>query len=211
MKTDELEKVARALSAWLRQTPAGEPLGPMLPALLRLLARGRPVSPDEIAAATGKRPEDVRNTLASMPDAETDDQGNLVGMGLTLRPTPHRFGLGERQLYAWCALDTLMYPLLLREPAIVESPCRATGQTIRIELDLEGVRAIEPAGAVVSIVVPEDCLSIRASFCNEVHFFRSRKAATGWLSHHPGAFVLTVSEAFDVGKTLNDITLPQAR
>jgi alkylmercury lyase len=65
--------------------------------------------------------------LADLPDLETDEQGRIVGSGLTLRPTPHRFALDGRQLYTWCALDTLIFPVVLGQGATVESPCHGAG------------------------------------------------------------------------------------
>lgn len=61
--------------------------------------------------------------LADLPDLETDVQGHIVGSGLTLRPTPHRFTIDGRQLYTWCALDTLIFPAVLGQVATVEAPC----------------------------------------------------------------------------------------
>lgn len=206
MAVQELQQTALRLSRSLGRTSEGESLGPLVPALLRLIARGRPATSEEIAAATGASVEDVRQRLRSMPDVETDVEGNLVGMGLTLRPTPHRFSIGGRQLYTWCALDTLMYPPLLDEPATIESPCRATGDIVRVEVGPEGVRGIQPAEAVVSIVIPEECCgTIRTSFCNEVHFFRSREAASGWLEGHPDALIVSVQDGFEIGRRLNGL------
>src|SRR5205807_3778932 len=134
------------------------------------------------------------------PDAEPDAEGNLVGVGLTQRPTKHRFQTQERQLYTWCALDTLMYPPLLGIAAQVESPCQATGEPVRVAVGPEGIRHVDPATAVVSIVMPEDSRDLRDGFCNEVHFFRSPEAAEEWLAAHPGAAVMSVVDAFEVGK-----------
>jgi alkylmercury lyase len=207
MKTVDLEQTAQRLSRSLRRAPDGETIGPLLPVLLRLIARGKPATPEEIATATGAPVDQVRAQIASMIDYEIDADGNLLGAGLTLRPTQHRFRIGERQLFTWCALDTLMYPSLLGEDATVESPCRATGEPVRVEVDPHGVRTIAPPDAVVSIVVPDECCStIRSSFCNEVHFFASRDAASGWLHDHPGAQIVSVQEAFEIGRLLNAAT-----
>ena len=50
----------------------------LLPAVLRLLARGTPVSPEEIAEATGATPENVRARLRSQSDVEIDESGKVV-------------------------------------------------------------------------------------------------------------------------------------
>ena len=68
--------------------------------------------------------EDVEVALAAKTSAERDDQGRRVGLALTLRPTPHRFTVDSRRLFAWCASDTLMLPVVIGRPAVVESTCR---------------------------------------------------------------------------------------
>ncbi|MEJ1088456.1 hypothetical protein WDU99_09025 [Microbacterium sp. Mu-80] len=59
--------------------------------LLRLIVEGGPVTVEQFAAAAGRPVDDVRTGLAAVPDTEYDDQGRIIGQGLTLRPTPHRF------------------------------------------------------------------------------------------------------------------------
>jgi alkylmercury lyase len=60
----------------------------MLSALLPLLARGRPVTATDLSRASGRREPDVEQALSRQGDLETDEQGRVVGYGLTLRPTP---------------------------------------------------------------------------------------------------------------------------
>ena len=85
--------------------------------LLRLLADGDPVTVQQLSVAAGRTIDEVRLGLAAMQDTEYDDQGRIVGQGLTLRPTPHRFTVDGEELYTWCALDTLIFPALLDRPA----------------------------------------------------------------------------------------------
>lgn len=120
----------------------------------------------------------------------------------TLRPTPHRFEIGGVQLYTWCALDTLIFPAVLGRPAQVSSPCHATGQLISATVEPDAIREVEPANAVVSIVAPDGSASIRAAFCDEVHFFASGDVAEDWLDHHPGATVLPVADAYELGRPI---------
>ncbi len=109
------------------------------PELLRLLADGEPITVAAIAAATSRSQADVRSGLAGMPDTEYDDEGRIVGFGITLRPTPHRFDVDGRSLFTWCALDTLMFPLLLGRSAEVTFPCHATGADVRVGVGPEPV------------------------------------------------------------------------
>ena len=104
----------------------------LLVPLLRLLVDGDPVTIEQLATAAGRTPEQVCNGLAAVPDTEYDDQGRIVGQGLTLRPTPHRFAVADQELYTWCALDTLIFPTLLERAASVESVSPTSGEPIRV-------------------------------------------------------------------------------
>ena len=176
--------------------------------ILRLLAEGKPVPLQSIATATGQTTAEVERALrASGP--EMDEAGRLIGLGLSLRETPHRFNVGGRSLYTWCALDTLIYPAVLGR-AHVESPCRATGTLIRVDVTAAGVERVEPAEAVVSLVEPRPGEPIRSSFCDDVHFYRSASVAGPWLKERPDAIVLPVVEAFELGARLAATLFPAA-
>lgn len=176
--------------------------------LLQMLARGAPVSVDDLVVATGRSATEIRGVLGDLADLETDDQARIVGYGLTLVPTAHRFEVGDRLLYAWCALDTLAFPYVVGEAASVESPCYATGAPVRVSVDPEaGITSVEPPTAVVSVVARSAAPSIRESFCNHVHFFASKEAARPWLADHPGAQIVPVADAEDLSRSLVDALL----
>lgn len=99
----------------------------MLVPLLRLLAAGEPVTVEALAAAVGLPVDEVTRRLAAVPDTEYDEQGRIVGQGLTLRPTRHRFTVAGQELYTWCALDTLIFPTILDRPASIESESPVSG------------------------------------------------------------------------------------
>ena len=98
-------------------------------ALFRLLAAGKPVSPEALATSLQRSLQEVQ-TLLHSADIRVDQAGNIIGHGLSLVPTPHQLHLGEQTLYAWCALDTLVFPALLGRAARVISSCPVTGRTI---------------------------------------------------------------------------------
>jgi alkylmercury lyase len=87
------------VTARLRQTTSSDSMGGLYRPLLRLLADGEPVSIEDLAAAAGRRVDDIRQTVASLPDVELDDHGRIVGYGLTLRETPHHFEVDGKRLY----------------------------------------------------------------------------------------------------------------
>jgi alkylmercury lyase len=101
--------------------------GWLWPTLLRQLATGRPVTLNDLAQHSGRSSAEVRDKLAALSDTEYDEQGRVIGHGITLRPTPHHFTVEGHQLYTWCALDTLIFPTILGRPARVSRRHRAAG------------------------------------------------------------------------------------
>jgi alkylmercury lyase len=174
---------------------------PLCHALILLLAAGHPLSQAELGQATGHSLEQLSERLPKM-DLDYDEAGRVTGAGLTLRSTLHRFELGGRHLFTWCALDALMYPALLAEPVRVESPCRATGRPVTVNLTQSGMTEVDPPDAVVSIVVPRPGQPSRQAFCGEVHFFASAAAAKAWLAERPQGQVVPVATAYALGNLL---------
>ena len=201
MKTNGLPELAALITAPMRTT-GGRAFLEIIPPTLALLARGKPASPEEIAAISAKSPEEVRAALDRFPSAEWDEQGRVVGLGLTLQLTPHRLELEGRTLFAWCALDALLFPILLGRPASIESPCRGTGELVHIEVTSAGIEVVEPTAAVVSIVAARDLTDFRRVSCNNAHFFSSPEAASRWLEKHPEATILSVEDAFRLGRLI---------
>lgn len=211
MKTNSLEELAAHIMMPMKTATAEVLFREIVAPTIVLLARGEPVSPEEIAAATGKPPEEIRAALESWPSVEWDEQGRVIGSGVTLRPTPHRFEVESRTLFTWCALDTLMFPVILGRPASIESPCRGTGELVHIEVTPMGIRAVDPPSAVVSVIELQDLDSLRSVFCENVHFFVSPEAVSRWLEKHPQATVLPVEEAFRLGWLIaKDVMSPSA-
>jgi alkylmercury lyase len=171
----------------------------LLPHLVRLLAEGQPVALEELAAASSWPLPDIEAALRRQPAVDWDEHGRLVGFGLTLRPTPHRFTFDGRTVFGFCASDALFFPVILGRAGVVESACPVTGRPIRVELSPERVERVEPSGAVVSLVRPTDGVEdIRAEICALGHFFASREAAAEWLAAHPEGMVHSVEEDFQL-------------
>jgi alkylmercury lyase len=199
--TNYLQELAGRITAPIRTT-AGRVFLEIVPPTLDLLAGGEPASLDEIAAVAGKSPEEVQAALDRFPSAEWDEQNKVVGLGLTLRLTPHRLELEGRTLFAWCALDALLFPDLLGRPASIESPCRGTGDPVHIEVTPAGIETVEPPSAVVSIIAACDLANFRRVSCNNTHFFSSPEATSRWLEKHPEATILPVQDAFRLGRLI---------
>lgn len=125
----------------------------------------------------------------------------MVGLGLSLRPTPHRFTFDGRTVYGWCATDTPAFPVILGRAGVIESTCPATGRPIRVGVTREGVTNVDPSGAVVSLVRPDQTGNIRDA-CNLGRFYASREAAAGWLAAHPEGWVQSVDDDFQLHREL---------
>ncbi|MGQ0669152.1 MAG: organomercurial lyase MerB [Actinomycetota bacterium] len=200
---DRIEELTVALGTVFRESVHAEGRA-MMRHLILLLAEGQPVSLERVAVALERSLDEVATTLRQLPNVEFDDTGNVVGAGLTFRPTPHRFTVNDQTMFTWCALDALMFPGLMGQTVQVESPCAATGTTVRVKVTANGVEQIEPPDALVSLVVPEVSPDIRGSFCCNVNFFSSDQAASQWLSEHPSAITLPIREAYQLGHRLGE-------
>ena len=168
MHEKELELLAGQLAEGLRGDH--DALGREV---VRLLACGHPVTPERLASALQMTAEQVAGVLAGLADLEVDQGGNILGWGLTLIPTPHRFRMNGQTFYTWCALDALTYPALLQVVASVESSCPVSGAPVTLSVTPAGVHDLTPAGAIVSLVIPEpgsSCNGDRGSFCTQSLF-----------------------------------------
>jgi alkylmercury lyase len=197
--TPSLEALAESLAG----TFPGSDDAPLARVLLRQLTRGHPVSVAALATSTGRDEPDVTATLAGWPNVRRDEHGRVEAFGgLSLRPTKHRFEVGGRRLYTWCAWDTLFLPALLDAQAHVESTCPMTGAEVRLTVAPDRVLAAQPEAVRVSFPAPAKTSTdeIVESFCCHVHFLVGLDSAGGWASARPGAFALGVADAFELGR-----------
>ncbi len=199
--------------AWLqRHPPVSVEQYQLADTLLRLLSEGNPVSAERYAEVVNLPVEQIRESFkqAKISGAEFDEDGNLIGNALTLKPTSHHFTVEDKELYAWCSLDTLFLPGLIGKTAQVESTDPITGKPISLIISPEGVSNLSPASAVSSIVVPgmtancESCVlnqtGPESAVCSQMHYFASRKSAEKWVQNHPDVAILTVHEAFELAQ-----------
>jgi alkylmercury lyase len=174
--------------------------------LFRLLAAGTPVELAKLAGAAGLEAPDVAMRLDRWHGVNADDAGRIVAFqGLSVVKAPHRMRVNGRTLYAWCAWDTLFLPEMIGKPTDVESNCPSTGATVNLRVGPDGPADLSPAEAVISFVLPgtrfrEDTI---ASFCNFIHYFASPRAAAEWTAERPDTFVLSIEQAFKIGRHTN--------
>jgi alkylmercury lyase len=197
MQTVLLEEIAVVIANGLR---CANPL--LCCELVRSLAAGTPVSLDQLATALQLSGDQVTEAVQRLPDIEFDDAGRVVGFGLTLVPTIHRFCIDDKALFIWCAFDTLMYPALLGKTAQISSTCPISAEHIEFRVTPDGVNALQPAQTVMSLVPPlasQTRHCDRAQFCEQGFFFASRAAATAWQATHPDALIFSVDDAYRLG------------
>ena len=204
---------ARATETMRMLIEPGGPLdyGPNLSRLLvrvmRELAQGRPVPKervDQIVADVGIDPEEAHKLLREV--TERDAHNNIFGiLGLSLNDTPHRFYVDGTRMSTWCAADTLKLPPVLDQTASVESVSPVSGEKVRLRVSPQGVEEVDPAGAVLSIVIvdPDDANmgsveAIWGTFCHHLFFFASREEAERWSAGRDDIEILSVEEAYEL-------------
>jgi alkylmercury lyase len=179
--------------------------------LLRLLSD--PVELERLAAHAGLPDPEVRALLASWHGVHCDEAARVLAFqGLSVVEAPHRFRIGGRELYTWCAWDTLFLPELIGRPAEVESTCPTTGATVSLRVGPDGPSDVSPPTAALSFIRPRPNLAedTIASFCRFVHFFASIEAAEAWTLRHPGTFVISIEQGFEIGRRSNAAQLGAA-
>lgn len=187
-------------------------------ALYRRLAAGKPVSPSGLARELGRDRAEIDQWLEGWPGVFRDDDGRVTSFwGLAVAETPHRFGVDGCRLFTWCAWDALFIPELINRTAEVESRSPTGGETVRLIVDPDRVRGVDPQATVVSMLSPAKAFDYRVitSFCHFVHFFPSSREAEAWVSENDGTFLLSLAEAHALGRLVNrkrfNATLASAR
>ena len=182
-------------------------------ATYRRLAEGSPAPAADIAECAASSPKRVEDLLSSWPGVFLDRNRSVVGFwGLALArlvPT-HRLEVEGRELFAWCAWDTLFIPGLLGAVARVESTCPTTGHTIWLTVSPEGIVEASHPSAVVSFLTPDRDFDAEViqTFCHFVHLFASGEPGERWTADHPGTYLLTLEEAFELGRQVNALNFP---
>jgi len=170
--------------------------------MLHQLSGGEPLAKASLATMLRISQNELEQRLTRVLDTEFDQEGNIIGWGITLMPTRHRFQLDGKVLFTWCAFDTVLFPHSLGQAAQISSTCPSTEVSIMFVATPEGVvRDLSPSDSVMSLIIPathRDC--VRATFCEQSLFFASEHAASDYLATHPEAILLSIEEAATLGK-----------
>lgn len=178
-------------------------------AAYRAMTSGYPVDINKLADVVGLPAERIGELMSEWPGVYRDEEDRVIGFwGLAIRETSHRFGLGENQLYTWCAWDALFLPEILGATADVVSKCPSTGTEVRLRVSPNRVEAAEPADVVVSLLSPDHCDvagdGVISTFCHHIHFHASREVGEAWAAEKKNdTFMLTLEEAFELGRLAN--------
>jgi len=181
-------------------TTTSNQLEEFLPLFRFLLLRGSgPVSPERLATAMRLSCSEVEALLPS--------SGLVVAPSghLHLSPGPHQIHLNGETLSGWCALDTLLFPLLMGHAARVVSTCPATGRPIRLTVTSQGTQDLDPQAAVVSLLLPGETTNagnVQETICTYGNFFVDREHASSWPDLHPDAVLLSVEDAAHLAREI---------
>lgn len=201
MNAPSLDHIARAVVDAFPKLAAPEQRAAL--ALYRLLAKGQPVTPEDISEASGVSRAAVAEMLAKWHGVQRSAHSAVTAFwGLTLSKTKHRFRIDARELHTWCAWDTLFLPPLLGSAAEVESACPASHKPITLRVGSRGIEAVRPETAVLSFVMPKEAdveRNLIETFCCHVHFFATPQAGKSWVAGRPGTFVLSLDDAWQIG------------
>ena len=187
----------------------GPALSRLVIRLTRTLALGRPVSQAQVARIASDLNiewDEAAQLLGKV--SERDASGQVTGiLGLSLNETPHRLVIGGQRFSAWCAEDTLFLPAMLNQTVVVESQPPGSQARVRLVVSPERIEEIDPATAVVSMVVIEgeakDVNTVEAiwsNFCHHIHFFGSREEAEQWAAGRTDIGILSLEEGFESGR-----------
>jgi alkylmercury lyase len=179
--------------------------------MIRLLAQaGRPVTRDHALDAVAESGVD-HATADALLDAwtERNDSGEIVGLGITSNPTPHRMTIDGVPMWAWCGMDTLIFVHLLDKPATIESKAPGSGEVVRLHADPSGITEVDPAGAVATQRVPgRDQVDLSTkngiwgTFCHHNFFFPNRAEAAKWAAGRDDIAILSIPDAFATARDI---------
>ncbi len=180
--------------------------------LLEELAKGEPISSEHASEVLGLPLKKIDKMFVAIDAAggQLDDEGNFIGMVLTLKPTRHSFRVDGKDMYAWCSLDTILLPGILEAEGEIESTDPVTGETIRLTITADQVVKVEPAGAVTSVFVPgktpsetkdsRPVVGADSKVCRSMLFYESRESAERALENYPNIAIFTIEEAFNLAR-----------
>lgn len=178
--------------------------------LLELLAAGHPIPRAEALAAIGELEIDHGKARAFLDSAtERTEGGEIAGFGLTCNQTNHHVTIDGARMSTWCAMDTMVFAVVLGRTLLVESTAPGTDQTVRLQAHPHGPDDIDPPTAVItwprrskSEVDLGSVSGILASLCNHSLFFATRDQAQRWAGGRADVAILSVQDGFEIARAV---------
>ncbi len=209
MTKKELEDIAKQ---WNGDGAPGD-LSPhqsrLLLGVYRDLAKGEPVSTtalDKIIEDIGIDKDEANDYLKTI--TEKDSDGNILGiLGLSLNKHPHEFIVNGNSFNTWCAIDALFIPPMLNETATVKSVSPLSKEKIELRVSPDKVEEVSSDGVSVSLVTlnpaeekRDSVADIWSSYCHNIFFFSSEEEAKEWAEGKENIEIVSVYEAYELGK-----------
>jgi alkylmercury lyase len=167
-----------------------------------LLAEGKPLSIDQLAAGTGVEVARLRKLLVSVR-SEFDEEGRLVDLfGMTLEQTQHRLEIGSNVVFSCCALWAHVIPKLINRSVAVHSTDPVSKELVHLLVSPESIESVEPVHAMATMAVAnarDIAADVCAAFCCQVKHFVSRENAELFASGSSRRSVVTVGELHELG------------
>jgi hypothetical protein len=115
----------------------------------------------------------------------------------------------DAQMWAWCALDPLIFAIVLDRQVVVESTAPGTGETVRLQAGPDGIVGTDPADAVVTWpartndqVDISTTTAIWGTFCHHSFFFPTRANAEQWAASRADIDILNLNKGFELAQKL---------
>jgi alkylmercury lyase len=170
-----------------------------------LLAAGDPVTVERIAKITGAELAVVETALR-LGRVERNAKGWVTELfGITTAPTAHRIEIKGVVLYSCCALVAQMVPLLVDQPARIETIDPISRRLVRIELTPDKLTSVDPPEAWGTFVRTELVAlqrNVGEGFCRHIHNFTSRETAEQYMQQDKRRYILNMETFHDVARQL---------
>ncbi|MBK0868737.1 hypothetical protein INP57_18150 [Saccharopolyspora sp. HNM0986] len=179
--------------------------------MLRLLAQeDHPIRRDRVLDSIADLGIEHAHAAALLDSwTERDDEGRIVGLGLTHNPTAHQVIIGGARKWTWCAMDTLIFTIVLNAPITVSSTAPESGTVVRLQVSPSGITVADPVEAAVTQRVPARGQSdfstktaIWGSFCHHSFFFLNRIEAEHWAAGRDDIATLSIEDGFDAARDM---------
>jgi mercuric reductase len=148
--------------------------------------QGRTLTRDEVAALVNDADQALKNVVDSKLIV-LDDNGNPAGAyPFTSEEREHKVHINSVTTHCMCALDALAVSPMFNKPTVIDSECRATGESIHIEqhgTELSG--GTVDAWFGINWGAAKGDISCAESLCMEMMFLANETVARDWLAESP--------------------------